>query len=351
MRRDGLSSLAAALLLGEQSHRRAVLFAIAALLLLSTSPVFGHHLALGTHDFLAGVDHLGDVCLRALQLLLAPVHGTFHVILVVGLGYAVWDRLRAWRQVRRSLALLQAVVPTPGEPFWRAAEAAGVSPTRLRVVDGLPTPALTVGLLRPMVYVARDIHDELSDEELVAVLAHEGAHVARRDPLRLSCLRLIACLLFWIPALRRLADDMADEAEILADDRAAQSDPLVLASALLALASRTAVPATPPAVVGFHCRDLLERRVRRLAGEAIPAQSHVTRRSLLAAFVALSLAWSSGLVMAYPLSATAHPQHGPHCEHQDESPVGHLFCLRGHALHLRGACPHALDAPPLHAHV
>lgn len=314
------------------------------------SPVLGHHLALGRRELLTGADHLGELCLTALHLLLAPVHYAFHLLLVIGLGYALWERLRAWRRVRGSLALIEAVAPARGDRFWRAAEAAAVTPSRLRVVDGLPAPALTVGLLRPLAYVARDLGEALSDDELVAVLAHEGAHVARRDPLRLSILRFSACLLFWIPALRRLADDLADEAEILADDRAARGRPLILASAMLLLARRSPFRAVPPAVVGFNRPDLLERRVRRLAGEIVPARSHITRRSVVAAFLALSLAWISGLVMAHPLDTTTLAHHRPHCEHEGESPLRHLFCLREHTLSLRGVCPHALNAQP-HSHV
>lgn len=328
----------------EHFHRRTLLLAIAALLLLSMSPVFGHHLAVGTRELLSGADHLGELCLTALHLLLAPVHSAFHLLLIVGLGYALWDRLRAWRRVRGSLALIEAVVPTRDDRFWQAAEAAGVTPTKLRVVDGLPMPALTVGLLRPWMYVARDIGEELSRDELIAVLAHEGAHVARRDPLRLSVLRFIACLLFWIPALRRLADDWADEAEILADDLAARDRPLVLASAMLTLARRSPLPAGISTAVGFHRPDLLERRVRRLAGEIVPARSHITRRSVLAALLALSLTWSSGIIMAHPLDESLHRHVRPHCEHEDKSPLRHLFCVGEHDLSRNDNCPHELSA-------
>jgi threonine/homoserine/homoserine lactone efflux protein len=85
----------------EQSHRRATLVAIGALLLLSTSPVFGHHLPLRAEDVLAGMDHLGALCVTALHLLFTPVHRVFHVIIVAGVLYAVWDRTAAWRRARR----------------------------------------------------------------------------------------------------------------------------------------------------------------------------------------------------------------------------------------------------------
>lgn len=340
------SSLASTLLLREQLHRRAVLGSIAALLLLSMSPVLGHHLAASTGQLVTGLDHLGELCLTSLYFLLAPVHHAFHVLLVAGLAYAVWDRVRAWRRARRSLALIEAAVAAPCDRIWRAAAAAGMAPARLRVVDGLPTPALTAGLLRPVVYVARKIGDELADAELIAVLAHERAHVTRRDPLRLSVLRFLACLFFWIPALRRLADDMADEAEILADDQAARGRPLVLASALVALAQHSRGRLTSPVIVGFHRPDLLERRVRRLAGETVLAQSHVTRRSLLAALIVLALAWSSGIAVAHPIDVGRSPQEGRHCEHPNESPLGHLFCLQGPLVGVGDICPHASSASP-----
>src|SRR5439155_12889806 len=133
----------------------------------------------------------------------------------------------------------------------------------LRIVRGLPNPAFTIGWLRPRVYVARELAGALPDAELNAVLAHEQAHVVRRDPLRLAALRFLACTLFWLPALRRLADDVTDEAEIAADDIAAGDQPLVLASAILRVASWRDLRAGPLGAIGatgFTCRDLLERR-------------------------------------------------------------------------------------------
>ena len=243
---------------------------------------------------------------------------------------------------RRTLASLHTMEPAEGDPFRRAAEAAGVDPERVRVVRGLPTPAFTVGWFRPRVYVAQALGERLKADELRALLAHEGAHVARRDPLRLSLLRFLALTLFWLPALRRLADDVADEAEIQADDRAAREQPLALASAILALASwRTPTPALLEGV-GFAQRpDLLERRIRRLAGEEPPPASRLTRGSVVGAMLALALVGASGAIMSHPLPVDhlAHPSN--HCGHPGESPFGHLFCRWGVPREAGRLCPHA----------
>ncbi len=329
--------------LREQSRRRLILLAIGSLLVLGTSPVFGHHLPIDTDKLLAGVDHIGALCVTALHLLFAPVHYIFHVVIGAGLLYAAWDRTQAWRRVREALGPIEAWLPSPGHPFWKASVAAGLEPQRLRIVAGLPSPAFTLGLLSPRVFAAEALADRLTADELVAVLAHEQAHVERRDPLRLSLLRALACTLFWIPALRRLADDMSDEAEILADDAAAAGRPLVLASAIHALAQWPEATRRPSAGVGFDQPDVLDRRIRRLLGEETPVRSRVTGRSLLGAATALALVWTSGILMAHPLPAASAVMHERHCDHRNEWALAHLFCLGSPFAAPAPQCPHQHD--------
>lgn len=331
-----------ALITREEAHRRTLLLAIGTLLLFSVSPLFGHHFAKGLEQGLRGQDHLGALCLIALHTLLRPVHLLFHALVIIGVAYAVFDRVRAVLRVRGTLASLHSTAPVEHDPFWRAANGAGLDPERIRIVRGLPTPAFTAGWFRPRIYAAESLAERLSPEELQALLAHEGAHVARRDPLRLSLLRFLALTLFWLPALRRLADDMADEAEIQADDRAAREQPLALASAILSLATwRTAGPAWGEGVGFAHRTDLLDRRIRRLAGEEPAPVSRLTRRSVVGAMLALALVGASGAIMSHPLPVDhlAHPSN--HCGHPGESSFGHLFCRWGVPREAGRLCPHA----------
>jgi len=326
----------------ERSHRRAVLLGLGVLLLLSASPLLGHHLPIGFDQYLAGRDHLWALCLVALHLIMVPVHGGFHLLFFAGLAYAVWDRVSAWRAQRSVLSSLETRTPTPGDSFWRAADAAGMNPAVLHVVEGLPSPAFTAGWLKPRVYVASALLERLSPTELEAVLAHEASHVERRDPLRLSLLRFLSCMLFWLPAVCRLTEDIADEAEIRADDRASRDRPLDLAAAILTLAQWVRPSITAHDRIGFDDRDLLERRVRRLAGEDITPRSRVTRRSILCAALALSLAWASGAAMAHPLPSDVHG-HPPHCEEQGPAAVFHLFCLGFSSPWSHKDCPHGTN--------
>lgn len=356
----------------EEAHRRGVLLAIAGLIILSTSPVFGHHLAARGEELLAGRDHLIGVCLIALHLLLKPVHFASHLLIIGGLLYAFWDRAHAWNRVRSALQGLEAGVPRVPRAVREIARQHGVNPARIRVVAGLPNPAFTAGWLRPRVFLDAGLVELLERDELAAVLAHEGAHAARRDPLRLSILRFLACTLFFLPALRRLAADAADESEIAADDAAANiaspGAPLALASAIVRIATEWSVergPGAPPlrqsdGIVGFQRADLLDRRVRRLLGEDIAIGTHVTRRSVAGAASILTLIWLSGLMMAHPLPAGVHDvplfgaagrENGPgmvrgrgrtHCAHHAHA-FSHLFCLGAQFRAAGEPCPHGLE--------
>ena len=344
----------------EQRHRRLVLGGVGALVLLSLSPIFGHHLSARVDAAMFGQDHLWGMCLIALHLLVAPIHSAFHGLLVMGLAYAIWDRGRAWFRMRRALAWLPALETTDSTAGLDISiRRAGLTASQVRVIDGLPNPAFTAGFLRPMVYLCRTLPETLSTEELTAVLQHEARHVRRRDPLRLSMLRFLGCTLFWIPAFRRLAADVADETEIAADDAAARENPLALASAILALAqwrdtSRrssskhlTTGDVSGLVNVGGHGAagafdTLLERRIRRLAGESAPVATRLTRRSLLGAALTLGLVWGSGVIVAHPMPGMDHAAGESHCEHGNASAWSHLFCLRDAVRSATGAveCPH-----------
>ncbi len=333
------SFLSPGLVRREHAHRRFLLLGMSSLLLLSILPTFGHHLP-GSGEVPVGqIEHLGAFCAAALRVLLTPVHGAFHLALLVGMVYAIWDRFAAWRSVSSILGSLSGHSPVSGTHIWNAVLRAGVDTSRVVVVTGLPNPAFTAGLWAPRIFVSSVLEVRLAQDEIDSVIAHEAAHLRRKDPLRLSTYRFLSCLLFWMPALKGLAADMADEAEIEADDAAAEAGPLALASAILRLASNPHAAFTADAVVGFYRRDLLDRRIRRLAGENTPLPTRLSRRSLTLAGFAVVMVLLSGLSAAEGTGAEAAAAAGNHCDRHGNL-WSHLWCAPGDCDEHPAHCDH-----------
>ena len=128
----------------ENAHRRVLLLSVALLILLSTTPILGHHFVAGLGFLASNRDHLFGLCVVALQSLLSPVHEGFHVLLFAGLIYAGLDRIRAARELKHVLGSLQGACPQSGSVFERAAKRvvnpsrAFTSSTSCRIPPSLP---------------------------------------------------------------------------------------------------------------------------------------------------------------------------------------------------------------------
>jgi Zn-dependent protease with chaperone function len=170
-----------------------------------------------------------------------------------------------------------------------AAQVGLVRPPRLFISAQTATPA-TFGLFRPAVVLPEGCADGLSSDQLHALLLHEMAHVARRDPWVGLAQRLAATLYWWCPLVHRLNRRLADVREELCDNYvlAGQGDGTSLAEVLVSLAERAVQPPPLPATVGMfehrrareRCRAL-ERRVRRLLSTETNPMTHMNRLSFL----------------------------------------------------------------------
>ena len=177
--------------------------------------------------------------------------------------------LLAMRYVRR---LRQRVSPVP--EAWQQALArlvarAGLGrPVGLRASALVPSP-LVIGYLKPVILLPLSVASGLRPAELEMILAHELAHVLRRDYLFNFVQTLAETVFFYHPAVWFLAAVLHAERENCCDDLAAQlgGNPRQLARALAALAELTAEAAPLPrlALAAGLRRDSLLSRVRRLA--------------------------------------------------------------------------------------
>ena len=103
------------------------------------------------------------------------------------------------------------------------------------VVRGAGSVAFCAGLLRPRIFVSQGALRRLAPEELRAVVAHEGHHAERHDPLRLLIGRALTCSL-RLPVVGALGRRQVVLAELAADAAAVRSlgSAAPLAGALLA---------------------------------------------------------------------------------------------------------------------
>lgn len=153
-----------------------------------------------------------------------------------------------------------------------------------------------IGLVRLRLIVAQSVLDACTPEEVAAILAHEQAHIERRDNLWRALIMTAPDLLTWLPVSRRLQASWHAATEEAADDSASRlgvRGRAVLAQALVKVAGLAVSrldSGQMPASALYRGEDI-ERRVRRLlAPEYAAGRPHrVLKALLLAAFAALTI--------------------------------------------------------------
>ncbi len=187
-----------------------------------------------THPHLALDEHL----LWAVYLVLA--------LLMVS---ALWTQLYGWWRGHRLLQSLAIVSHYDGQ-------------RGVQVTDCEVPLALTAGLSRPEVYISSSLLASLPADMLGVIVAHERAHVRRRD----GMIQFVAHLssLLHCPWVRRwLLTDLSLACEQACDQEAAREvgDPLRVAETLVALARWFTPAKCVPAVgaLSFGSGDLVAR--------------------------------------------------------------------------------------------
>jgi hypothetical protein len=139
------------------------------------------------------------------------------------------------------------------------------------------------GIFRSRIFVAREITEALSPDELRAALAHELAHVSSFDNLKQLLLKITRAPR-WLKALHSVDAEWTDASEIAADQEALAEGTSVLdLSSALIKVGRLSRPLTGRELVASHlvpptCGSALENRVTCLSeilegNGATPARS------------------------------------------------------------------------------
>ncbi|WP_130290024.1 M56 family metallopeptidase [Pseudonocardia sediminis] len=167
------------------------------------------------------------------------------------------------------IAAARRVDALPRIPVPSAVAATTVRAARVVCLDTGDRLAFCAGLWRPRLYVSRGAVERLAADELAAVLAHEEAHLQRRDPLRGLLRRAGADVLFFAPLARHWDHRRRLRAELAADRAAVRRTGVpALAGALL---SMVATAPAETAAFGPATGSALDARIAVLTDTAAPA--------------------------------------------------------------------------------
>lgn len=226
------------------------------------------------------------------------------LLLLWGLGVLILggrevSRHRALRRIRRGLEPADARARASLRPLTR-----GTATTAVRVVTSHDVHAPCV--VGPgIIALPPRCQTELDTAELVAVLAHELAHVERGDPFRQAAFRWLAVALWFQPLNRNALRQLGDLAELVCDDWAVARirRPEDLARSISRVAEWCVSGAEAHPVLVTSQGGRISSRVRRILGGA-GTGGH--SRGLAGAAVGVLLLASVCVVP--PLSLPSRPQ-------------------------------------------
>lgn len=169
----------------------------------------------------------------------------------------------------------------------KAIKITGIDIEAYQIEHTFPLIAI-VGFLHPKLFIASQVLELLTPEEISAAVAHENGHLAARDNLKRGLLQACRDALLIIPSGRLLDKAWSEASEEAADENAARQGNVValdLASALVKIARKIpqgARPTMPAGVflLGDEETKGIKSRVRRLIALAATECRPVYRRDV-----------------------------------------------------------------------
>lgn len=163
---------------------------------------------------------------------------------------------------------------------------------------------VTIGIFRPAILVPSKLLPQLGDQDLLAIFAHEYAHIRRWDFLFHILSEFISIPMAWHPGIRYLRSRISQARELACDDYAAAclGKRRSYASTLLHLASLClSVPRGNATALGIFDGDNLETRIMMLTEKRLS----LSRAGVLALTLAASITFGASAVLAHTMTLQA----------------------------------------------
>lgn len=225
-------------------------------------------------------------------LALPALLGAWASVVALRIGWRLRRTARLSRDARRTIEASTVPVEVR-RTVHRVAARMGLDAPPVGLAEGCPGGASVVGVRHPSIVLDADLVDRLDPRELEGVVAHELAHVRRRDNLVALVLSVVRDVLFFVPGGRWALRQLLVEREIAADHVAVEATtrPGALASGLLKVLEG--------AGGGHACAALLPQgtlvqRVNRLVDE----RSDPTRTRVATELIAIGAAATLVVVTA-----------------------------------------------------
>ena len=223
---------------------------------------------------------------------------------------------------------LVTLTPEQQQIWQRCRSVFSIEAAVLCTSNAISGPAV-VGSRPPVLLLPPHFLQETTDEELLAALAHECAHIARRDYLLNVLYECLALPIAWHPLTAMLKAQLAQTREVACDQMVAETvmQPALYASALLRLVSR--IPARLQGqnihAVGIFDANILEKRVMNLKTKHVALGWGKKAALALAGMIVAGACAVSAVALTVevdPLQMTSAAQPG----------VGHVYKIGGDIL-------------------
>jgi beta-lactamase regulating signal transducer with metallopeptidase domain len=160
---------------------------------------------------------------------------------------------------------------------------------------------VTVGLFHPAIILPSKVLPALDERDLTAILAHEYAHIRRKDFLVQLLSQLIAMPVAWHPGIQYLMSKISQTRELACDDYAAGrlGKRIAYARTLLRMASLCLhVPRSNAMGLGIFDGDNLETRIMMLTEN----RTSLSRAGLIVLALTTTFLFGSSTVLARAVS-------------------------------------------------
>lgn len=224
----------------------------------------------------------------------------------VSLALLGWLAFR-WRQVAREVRQAAPASEKLEQILEQSRQACGLrAKVQVRLTERLISPSVC-GFLRPVILMPRVLVEQLSDEQMRAVLLHELIHVKRGD-IWINCAQAALQIAYWWHPfvwlgnvqMRRVREEAVDEGVMLALAESSENyAPTLLKVAKLAFSN----PQPSLALIGIlESRSDLKRRIERLLSLRPSRKAGLTLLSFLGIAAFTTLAVPMGVAPVAPAS-------------------------------------------------